>query len=194
MLNTNNFLLILPKSDLLLECCSSPTLLSSLDPPESTFFMSETLVLDIPYLDQTRDDNDIDKLQDTVELPDLTLGRHWSSDFHISFDWPCCGSFFYPSRGGVRFHLDHLDHLRWFMQSCSHIFIKPLTGVSDFTYTHLSSDWAVSFDKLKRALSCIAVIHCIWALLHVSNYIKFCEDCARSFHKLLRALVGFGYE
>ena len=77
------------------------------------------------------------------------------------------------------------------MHSYNHIFIEPLTSASDFTDTHLSSDWAVSFDKLKRALSCIVVMYFIWALLHVSNYIHFCEDCARSFDKLLRALVGF---
>ena len=148
-------------------------------------------MLDIPYLDQTRDDNDIDRLKDPFEWQDLNLGHQLSSDFHIFFDWPCFSPLPFPFRGDVRFHLDHSDHFRWFMHSYSHIFIEPLISASDFTYTHLSSDWAVSFDKLKRALSCIAVIHCIWALLHVSNYIKFCEDCARSFHKLLRALVGF---
>jgi len=45
------------------------------------------------------------------------------------------------------------------MHSYSHIFIKPLTCASDFTYTHLSSDWAMSFDKLKIALSCIKFMH-----------------------------------
>jgi len=148
-------------------------------------------MLDTPRLDQIRDDNDINGLKDPFELQDLNLGLHLSSNFSISFDWPCFSSLPSPFRGDVRFNLDELDHLRWFMHSYSHIFIKPLTGAYDFTYTHLSSDWATSFDKLKRALSCIEFMHLIWALLHVSNYVHFCEDYARSFDKLLRALVGF---
>ena len=113
-----------------------------------------------------------------------------SSDFHIFFDWLGFGPLLSPFRD-VRFHLDHSDHFRWFMHSYSHIFIKPLTGASDFTYTHLSSDWATSFDKLKRALSCIEFMHLISVAIHVSYYLHFCENCALMFDKLLRALVGF---
>jgi len=181
------------RANLLLEYCNSSlsSLLSSLDPLESTFLESKTLVLDTPCLDQIRDDNDINRLKDPFELQDLNLGHHLSSNFQIFFDWPCFSPLPSPLRGDVGFHLDESDHLRWCMHSCSYIFLKPLTCASDFTYTHLSSDWAASFDKLKRTLSCIAIIHLIWALLHVSNYVHFCKDCARSFDKLLRALVGF---
>lgn len=180
------------QTDLILEYCSSPIspLLSSLDPPESTFVESETFVLDTPCLDQTRDDKDTNRLKHYFVMQDLTLGHHLSFDFHTSFDWPCCGPLFYPFRD-VRFYLDHSYHFRQFMHSYSHVFIEPLISAYDFTYTHLSSDWAAKFDKLKRTLSCIAVMHFIWALLHVSNYVHFCEDCARSFDKLLRALIGF---
>ena len=84
------------QTDLLLNYCSStlPPLLSSLDPPESTFVESETFVLDTSCLDQTRDDKDTDRLKDYFEMQDLTLGHHLSFDFHISFYWPCCGPFF----------------------------------------------------------------------------------------------------
>ena len=77
------------------------------------------------------------------------------------------------------------------MHSYSLVFLRPLTYASNFTYTHLFSVWAESFDKLKRALSCIAFMHFIWAILHVSKYFHFCEDGARMIDKLLRALVGF---
>ena len=103
------------QADLLLEYCNSPLspLLSTLDPPESTFVESETLMLDTPCLDQIRDDNDINRLKDPFELQDLNLGRHLSSNFQISFDWPCFTSLPSPFRD-VSFHLDHSDHLRWF--------------------------------------------------------------------------------
>jgi len=76
------------QSDFLLKYCNSPIspLLSSLDPPESTFVESETLVLNTPCLDQIRDDNDINRLKDPFKLPDLNLARHLSSNFQISFD------------------------------------------------------------------------------------------------------------
>jgi len=147
-------------------------------------------VLDTPCSYLTLDDNGTDSLKDHFEIQDLTLGRLLNSNFHISFDWPDFGPF--PSHfRDVRFHLDHSDHFRWFMHSYSHIFIKPLTCASDFTYTHLSSDWITSFDKLKRALSCIELMHLIWVAIPVSYYLYFYKDCVRSFDKLLRALVGF---
>lgn len=49
-----------------------PIFLCSLDPPESTFVESETSVLGSPYLDQTLDDSDIDRLDDHFEVKDLT--------------------------------------------------------------------------------------------------------------------------
>jgi len=129
------------QADLLLEYCSSPfpSLLSSLDPPEFTFVEPETFVLDTPCLDQTLDDDGVDRLKDHFEIQDLILGRHLSTDFHISFDWPGFGPLLSPFRD-VRFHLDHSDHFRWFMHSYRRISIKPLTCASDFTYAHLSSD------------------------------------------------------
>ena len=141
------------QADLLLEYCSSSlfSLLFSLDLPESTFTESKAFVLDTPGINQTLDDNGADRLKDHFEIQDLTLGRHLSTDFHIFFDWPGFSPLPSPFRD-VRFHLNHLDHFRWFMHSYSHIFIKPLTCASDFIYTHLSSDWATSFDKLKHEL------------------------------------------
>ena len=68
---------------------------------------------------------------------------------------------------------------------------ETMTYASDSICTHLSSDWALSFDKLKRALICIEFMHLIWVVIPVSYYLHFCEDCARSFDKLLRALIGF---
>jgi len=141
-------------------------------------------------LDQTLDDNDTDRLKDHFEIRDLTLGHPLSSNFHISFDWPCFGPLPSPFRD-VRFHLDHSDHFRWLMHLYGHIFIKPSTYAFDFTYTHLSSYWVTSFDKLRRALSCIEFMHFIWVAIPVCYYLHFYEDCARSFDKLIRALVGF---
>lgn len=77
------------------------------------------------------------------------------------------------------------------MHSYSHIIVRSLTYASDFAYTHLSSIWGESFDKLKRVLTCIAFLHLIWAPLPVSNYLHFCEDWAQLFDKLLSSLVGF---
>ena len=48
-----------------------------------------------------------------------------------------------------------------------------------------------TFENPKKKNEKIGVMHFIWVLLPVSQYIHFCEDCARSFDKLLRALVGF---
>ena len=77
------------------------------------------------------------------------------------------------------------------MHTQSNIIVMPLTSASNFTYKHLSFDWAKCFDKLKRALSCIPFTHFIWDTPPVSNYFHFCEDCVRMFDKLLHALVGF---
>jgi len=107
-----------------------------------------------------------------------------STDFHISFDWTSFGPLLSPFRD-VRFHLDHSDYFRWFMCTYSPIFIKPLNCAFDFTYTHLSADWATSFDKLKRALSCIKFMYLVWVAIPVSYYLHFCEDCAQLFDKLL---------
>jgi len=167
-----------------------PLFLPSLDPPESTFVESATSVLGDSCLDQTLEDIDIDRLEDHFEVKDFTLGPPLSFDFHISLDWPCFDPLPSPFRD-VGLNFDHSDHSQWSSRSCSHIFVTPLTCASDFTYTHLFFVWAESFDKLKRALSCIAFMHFIWAILHVSNYFHFCEDGARMFDKLLRSLVGF---
>lgn len=77
------------------------------------------------------------------------------------------------------------------MHLYSHIIVRLLTCSSDFAYAHLSFDWAESFDKLKRALSCIPLLHFTWAAPPVSNYFHFCEDFVQLFEKLLRALMGF---
>ena len=146
-------------------------------------------MLDTPCLDQTLDDNDTDRLKDHFEIEDLTLGCPLSFDFHISFDWPCFGPL--PSLfRGVVFHFSHSGQYRWPLHSYSHI-IRTLTCASDFTYAYLSFDWAESFDKLKRALTCIAFMQFIWVVPYVSDYVHFCEECARSFDKLIRVLVGF---
>jgi len=120
----------------------------------------------------------------------LTLGHAISFNFHISLYWHCLGPF--PSLfGDVGLHLRHLDHSRWFMNSYSHIIIRLLTSASDFAYTHLFFDWAESFDKLKRALSCISLVHFILAIPPIFNYFHFCEEYSRMLDKPLRALMGF---
>ena len=151
---------------------------------------SNTFLLGNFCLDHILDHSDIDRLEDHFEVKDLTLGRPLRFDFHISFNWPCFSPLPSPFRN-VGFHFDHSDHSRWFIHSYSHILVRSLSSASDFTYTHLSSNWAESFDKLKRAWSCIPFMHSIWVTHHVSNYYHFCEECARSFDKLLRSLVGF---
>jgi len=74
------------------------------------------------------------------------------------------------------------------MHSCNHIIVRPLTHLSEFAYIHLSFDWAKSSVKLKRALSCILLMHFIWATPPVSYYFHFYEDSSQSFDKLLQSL------
>jgi len=121
---------------------------------------------------------------------DLTLDHPMSFDFHISFHWPRLGPFLSPFRD-VRLHLAYSDHSRWPMHSYNHIIVRQLPCASDFTYTNFSFDWVESFNKLKRALTCILFRHFIWATPSVSKYFHFYQDCARLLDKLLRALVGF---
>ena len=152
-------------------------------------------MLDSPCLDQTLDDSNLDKLEDHLEVKDLTLGPPMSIYCQISFHWVCSSPLSSPFRDfGLHFH--HSDHSRWSLHSYSNIFVRPLTCVSNFAYAHISSAWAESFDKLKRALSCIAFVHFISAPLRkaplpISNYLHFCEKCAPLFDKLLQALGGF---
>jgi len=134
---------------------------SSLDFPEPVFIESETFVLDSPYLDKTLDDSDLDRLKPHFEVKDLTLGHPVNFDVHISLDYPCLGPLPSPFRDVV-LHFGYSDHYRWLMHSYSHIIIRPLTSASDFAYTHLSSNWAKSFYKLKRALSGIPFLHSVW--------------------------------
>jgi len=141
-------------------------------------------VLDSPCLDQTLDDSDINRLKDHSKVKDLTLGPPISFDCHISFDWPYFGPFPSPFRDDV-FHFNHSDHSQWSIHSYSHIFVRPLTCASDVTCTHFSSVCVESFDKLKKALSCIPGMRFIWAMLPICNYIHFYEDGARFFDKLL---------
>ena len=89
------------------------------------------------------------------------------------------------------FHLEQADHSRWSMHSYSHIFVRLLAYASDIAYTRLSSIWAESVDKLKRALSYITCMQFIWVIPPVSNYLHYCEDCAGLFDKLLQSLFGF---
>lgn len=66
-------------------------------------------MLGSPYLDQTFDDSDIERLEDHFEVKDLTLGPPMSFDFHILFDWPCLGPL--PSSfRDVGLHLGHSHH------------------------------------------------------------------------------------
>ena len=56
---------------------------------------------------------------------------------------------------------------------------RPLSYIlSDFGHVYNSFDWADSFDKIKRALTCILFRHLIWATPHVSSYFHFYENCA----------------
>ena len=76
--------------------------------------------------------------------------------------------------------------------SCNHIIILLLDiDASDFIYTHLSFDWAESFNKVNGALSCIPLMYFLWATPYVSYYFHFYKDCVQLFDKLLQALVGF---
>ena len=134
-----------------------PILPSSLDPLESRFIESETSVLGTACLDQALDDNALDRLEDHFEVQHLTLGHPVSFNCHISFDWPYLGPLPSPFIDVV-FHFNDSDHSRWFMHSYGYIIVRSLTSASDFTCTHLFSIWAKSFDKRRRALSCIAFI------------------------------------
>ena len=49
---------------------------------------SQGFVLDNSVLDKILDDSDIKRLEDHLEVKNLTLGHPMSFDFHISLDWP----------------------------------------------------------------------------------------------------------
>ena len=104
---------------------------------------SETFVLRNPYLDQTLDDSDIERLEDHFEVNDLIVSHPMSFDFHISFDWPCLGPLPSPFRD-VGLYFGDLDHTQCFMLSYSQVIAKPLTSASNFACTHLSFDWIES--------------------------------------------------
>jgi len=54
-----------------------------------------------------------------------------------------------------------------------YIIVKSLTCVSNVAYTYLSFDWVESFDKLKRALSCIPLMTLFGLhLLFLNNFIS----------------------
>jgi len=130
---------------------SSPLLIlaPSLEPPKFTFVESKSSVHGRPWLDQTLDNNDKDRLGDHFTVKNLALCHSLSIDFHISFYWPCFGPL--PSSfRDVGFHFDHSDHFRWFTHAYSHIFIKPLICTPDVACIHLSSDWAATFDISSR--------------------------------------------
>ena len=69
------------QTDPLLEYCSPPSVLASLDPPESTFVESETFVFDIPCLDQTHMHIE---LKGHVDLEPFALPRQLIHDNPIS--------------------------------------------------------------------------------------------------------------
>ena len=50
--------------------------------------------------------------------------------------------------------------------------------------------WAQTFDKIKRALTSIAVMCFLQNILLITSVFKFFEDCLSLFYKLLRSLVG----
>lgn len=120
---------------------SLPLFLPSLDPPKSSIAEFETFVLDSPYLDQILDDSNLDRLEDHLEVKDMTLGLPMSFYCHISFDWLCSTPRPSPFRD-VGLHFHHSDHSWWSLHSYINIFVRLLTCVSDFTYTHNSSVWA----------------------------------------------------
>lgn len=143
--------------------------LPSLNLRESIFVEFKTSVLGSPCLDQTLDDSDVDRLEDNFEAKDWSLGCPMSFDFYISFEWTCFVPLPSPFRDvGLYFH--HSDHSRWFIHSYNNIIARPLICTSNFSYTHLSSNWAVSFDKLKKALSRIPFIHCTLFLGFTSRF------------------------
>jgi len=77
-----------------------------------------------------------------------------------------------------------------------HIF-RPMTStLATFTYVCLFPIWAQQFDKLKRALTCTALLwwmYSIWyQLLHL-RCLNFIESWSFVFDKLLRALTSFDF-
>ena len=75
------------------------------------------------------------------------------------------------------------------------ILSRPMTHLlATFEYVYPFFDWAQQFDKLKRALTCVAFLwwmYSIWCQLPHVHCLNFIESWASVFDKLLRALTSF---
>jgi len=72
---------------------------------------------------------------------------------------------------------------------------RPMTNLlANYEYICLTSNWKKLFDKLKRALTCAAMMLWMYSICHQRFHVQclhFIDSCARLFDKLLRALMGF---
>jgi len=75
------------------------------------------------------------------------------------------------------------------------ILFRPMIYLlATFNYVYLFSDWAQQFNKLKRALTCAALLwwmYAIWYQLSQVHCLNFIESWSFVFDKLLHALLGF---